>query len=499
METLNRKVYKDLAKGSDIPERGLPEKVLQFGEGKFLRAFADWMIHNANIKGLFGGSVVVAAPRSDHLLPAINGQNGLFTLYLRGLQEGKRYEKQQVVTSISRALSPRKQWKELVRLMESPELRFIISNTTEAGIVYRQEPPYKEGFCPESFPAKITALLYYRYRRFGDAPGNGIILLPCELLDQNGDILKDIVLRLAEEWGLPQRFLRWLEDENYFLNTLVDRIVTGVNPDSLLEEWEKLGYRDELVNAAEPYHLWVIAAPEQIRREFPLDKAGLNLLWVDDIKPHRTRKVRILNGAHTAAVAVSLLRGIKTVREAVEDEATGSFIKGALFEEIIPSLQGIAVENSETFALNTLERFRNPFISHLWTDISVNSFSKYRERVLPSLLDYLRLRGILPDRLTFSLAALLALYGGASQGEGGVVFTPRDNAEVMNLFIAARTGVEGLSPPERQRLVKSVLRQESVWGSDLTVIPGLVHKVSSFLEAILDKGAAIALTEIIDN
>ncbi len=454
------------------------------------------MIDLANERGVFGGSIVVVPPRSDHLIPAFKRQENLYTLYLRGCRHGKMVEEKRVITSISRILSPREQWSVLLTLAESSELKFIISNTTEAGIAYLPEP-YREGACPVSFPAKLTALLYHRFRRLKAAPGSGFVIIPCELLEQNGDTLKAVVRRLAEDWGLPRLFFRWLEDENWFLNTLVDRIVSGVPAASLEEEWKRLGYRDYLLNAAEPYHLWAVAAPEEIRAAFPLEQAGVNLVWTDDVRPYRTRKVRLLNGAHTAAVAAALLSGIKTVREAMQDRALSSFIRGVLYDEIIPSLPEQPPGQLQAFAREVLERFQNPYIDHHWSDISVNSVIKFRERLLPSLCGYHRLRGILPPRLTFALAALIFLYRGAMTAAAKEdLFSPVDDPAVLEFFAVAWKEAATLWRPALDRLVEETLRQESFWGADLNTVPGLRSAVSHYLESLATRGVAPALAAL---
>lgn len=493
MLTLNRNLNRSLSRQGGRLQQNLPEKVLQFGEGKFLRAFADWMIDLANEQGVFGGSIVVVPPRSDRLIPAFKRQENLYTLYLRGYRQGDMIEEKRVITSISRILSPRAQWPGLLTLAESSALKFIISNTTEAGIAYRPEP-YREGACPGSFPAKLTALLYHRFRRLKAAPGSGFIILPCELLEQNGDALKAVVRQLAGDWGLPRPFFRWLEGENWFLNTLVDRIVSGVPAASLEEEWERLGYRDDLLNAAEPYHLWAVAAPEEIRAAFPLERAGVNLVWTDDVRPYRARKVRLLNGAHTAAVAAALLSGIETVREAAQDRSLGSFIRGVLFEEIIPSFPEQPPGELQAFAREVLERFQNPFIDHRWSDISVNTVIKYRERLLPSLLGYHRLHGTLPPRLTFSLAALIFLYRGAAAAPAKEdLFSPVDDPAVLEFFAGAWKEAASFARPALGRLAEETLRQESFWGVDLNTVPGLRAAVSRYLETLAIRGVASAL------
>ncbi len=508
-----------------------------------MRAFADWIIHEANQKGVFQGSVVVAPPRNDDLIPAINRQDGMFTLYLRGLREGQTVDRRQVVSSISRAISPREEWKEMLRLAAGEELRFIISNTTEAGINYHPQA-YPADKCPASFPAMLTMLLYHRYLNVAgyssaaaheqnndnpsfeetadsshssrhlsskdSSPEKGLIILPCELIAQNGTRLREMVQLHADDWSLPESFKQWLVADNYFLNTLVDRIVTGFPAAEREEAFRELGYRDELINAAEPFHSWVIEAPPEVSSEFPLQDAGLNIKWVEDLEPYRQCKVRLLNGAHTSLAPVALLQGVETVREAVEDPLTGSFLQDLFFEEIIPSLEE-GVDGTcpspgraelEQFAGQVLERFRNPFINHYWQDISINSVSKFRERALPSILEYHSRWGMLPRRLVFALAALLALYRGGKEppGERGM-YAPaagiylRDDPEVLQFFYRLWKEFNEDDIPELLPLVQKALQQEKFWGKDLSRVPGLVGETVRYLEKILREGPRLLLEE----
>ncbi len=278
----------------------LPETMVQFGEGAFLRGFVDWMVDIANEKGLLGGSIVVVQPIRQGTVRLLNEQEGLYTLLLRGVQGGQIVESRRIITAVRRAIQPYEQWEELAECFRNPGLRIVVSNTTEAGIVYVDEP-YRPGVCPESFPAKAAALLVERFRAIQGDPAKGLIFLPCELIDRNGDALRRCILRHAEAWKLGPEFRRWIDEHNHFLNTLVDRIVSGYPRDDAARLAGELDYEDELLDAGEPFHLWVIEGPARLARELPLDKAGLNVIWTDDLTPYRTRKVRILNGAHTSA------------------------------------------------------------------------------------------------------------------------------------------------------------------------------------------------------
>jgi tagaturonate reductase len=378
----------------EVRPESLVERVVQFGEGNFLRGFVDWAIHEANKAGHFGGSVVVLQPIAHGLVPVLNEQQGLFSLVLRGQQEGERVVSETIVSSISRGLECESDWERVLECAQQPEIDIVVSNTTEAGITYVPEDSMELN-PPISFPGKLCAFLYRRFVTFDGAPYRGMLVIPCELIDRNGDNLRMIVERLAVEWGLGADFVRWLNESNVFVNTLVDRIVTGYPGDEESAEFNrKWGYEDRLIVTAEPFYLWVIEGPREAAERFPVHKAGLDVLWVDDMTPYRTRKVRILNGAHTSTVATAYLAGIDFVKDAVEDKVIGAYLRAVIFEEIIPTLD--MAENELTrFASQVLERFQNPFIRHRWLDISLNSISKFKARVLPSMLYHLE-RGIYP-------------------------------------------------------------------------------------------------------
>ena len=403
-----------------------PETVVQFGEGAFLRGFADWMIDLLNEKGMFGGHVVVVQPIQQGLAETLNQQGGLYTLLLRGVQEGQLAESRRIVAAIRRAIDPYQAWHEVVQCFRKPELRLIISNTTEAGIAY-SAAPRDPSQCPESFPAKVAALLYERFQSWGADPGKGLIFLPCELIDRNGDQLQSTVLRHAEDWCLGPDFTQWIRSNNHFLNTLVDRIVPGYPRDEAAELTEALGYEDRLLDSGEIFHLWVIEGPQSLADELPLHKVGLNVVWTDNLTPYRERKVRILNGAHTASVLAAYHAGLDTVREMVEDPLFKRFLEKAIFTEILPTVP-LAHEEKTAYAQSVLERFRNPFVRHELLSIALNSVSKWKVRVLPSLLDYQRQIGHVPTALAFSLAALIYFYRGTSRRTTGV-------------FGAGRTGI----------------------------------------------------------
>ena len=395
----------------------VPERVVQFGEGNFLRSFVDWMIDAMNGRGLFGGSVVVVQPIERGTVDVLSEQDCLYTLILRGLQGGKVVEQRQVITAISRGIDPYRDWNAYLAAAEQPDLRFAVSNTTEAGIAYVDEPRPTHG-CPASFPAKVTAFLHRRFGRFRGGASKGLVFLPCELIDRNGEQLRSCVLRHAAAWDLGAEFTHWVAERNRFLNTLVDRIVPGYPHEEVSALTEQLGYEDRLLTTGEIFHVWVIEGDAALAEELPLTQAGLNVIWTSDLQPFRTRKVRILNGAHTMMALAAYLADLDTVRQCVEDPVLGGYVRRGAFDEILPLLP-LPAEETRAFAEDVMERLANPFIKHNLISIALNSVSKYRVRVLPSLLEYRAANHRLPSALTFSLAALLAFYRGAGcEGRG---------------------------------------------------------------------------------
>jgi tagaturonate reductase len=473
----------------------LPERVLQFGEGNFLRAFVDWMIHGMNRRGLFGGSVVVVQPIRKGLVEVLNGQDGLYTVILRGIENGKIVDRKEVVSSISRGIDPYARWGEFLACASNPDLRFVVSNTTEAGIAWVEEKK-PEGSCPESFPAKLAAFLHARYEAFGGDPGKGMIIIPCELIEGNGDALRETVIRHAKSWGSGEGFLRWLEGANAFLNSLVDRIVTGYPADEAEALGAELGYRDALMDSGEIFHLWVIEGSERLEAELPLKKAGFNVVWTGDLKPYRDRKVRILNGAHTMTALMAFLCGKDTVGECVSDPLIRAYMERGIFGEIAPTLK-LPPAEKEAFARAVLERFSNPFIKHRLLSIALNSVSKFKVRVLPSLLEGAD-GGKVPETLAFSLASLIAFYRGCSGGDGtyrgardAIHYEIYDDEEALKVFEGAWTRYG--SDLDLGALCRTVLSSEALWGRDLLAVRGLERIVEKRLGDVLSMGMRGAL------
>lgn len=377
------------------------ERIIQFGTGNFLRGFADYFIDKINKDGLYDGSIVIVSPTDSRTVDALNAQDCRYNLYLRGIENGKEICERTEINAVSRAVNPYKDFDTYLALSQNPDFRFIITNTTEAGIAFCAEDKFEDRPA-KSFPAKLTQLLYARYK----AGLKGFVILSCELIDNNAKELQKFVLRYIQYWKLGEDFFNWIIEENTFCNTLVDRIVTGYPKDEAEQLCTEIGYADKLLDTAEPYHLWVIEG--NYENELPLQKAGLNVIWADDVKAYKKMKVRILNGSHTSLVFPSLLCGVETVRESLEDKDLNAFLNTCLFEYILPTL-GETEENRQ-FANAVLERFSNPYIKHMWKSISLNSVSKFTARVLPTINDYVKNNNALPKPLVFSLACLIEYY-----------------------------------------------------------------------------------------
>lgn len=496
MKKLNRELLEGYSGPADLaapPSPGeLHERVIQFGEGNFLRAFADWLFHRLNCSGLFRGRVVVVQPLEEGLVHLLNEQEGLYTLIMRGLERGRAVEQRELISSVSRGLNPYKQWEEYLRCAEDPAIEFVLSNTTEAGIVYDPEDRL-DLRPPRSFPGKLAAYLYHRFIHFAGDPEKGMVVLPCELIDRNGDHLKKVLLQLARAWALPAEFSSWLERCNIFLNTLVDRVVTGYPEEEADELNRALGYRDRLLVTSELFHLWVIEGPAALKKRLPFEEAGLNVIWTDDITPYRTRKVRILNGAHTAAVPAAYLYGLETVGEMVAHPLLGRFARSLIFDEIIPSI-GLEQEMLQDFAHSVWERFHNPYIKHYLESILLNSLSKFTTRVLPSLEGYYEREGRVPPKLSLSLAALLAFYRSrCGEGAGGPI---KEEPQVLSYFSELW---QGAGAAAWERLAKDALGSTALWGSDLNELPGLTAAVAAHLETIEAGGIAAAIERVMEG
>jgi len=487
-----------------------PITILQIGEGNFLRGFVDWMIQVCREKGIYNGGIAVSQPRPSGKakLEALKRQDGCYTLVTRGLAGGEQVERAELISVFGAMLNPYEQWDELLKLAEQPELEVIVSNTTEAGLAYSPEP-YVEGQAAASFPGKITLLLYHRFQALNGAEDKGLLLLPCELLERNGDELKRCVLQYCADWSLPDAFISWVMNHNQFLNSLVDRIVAGYPQDEAQAWFEEWGYRDELLNTAEPYHFWAIEAGaeqvEELDRKLPLRQAGLNVHLVPDLKPYQLRKVRILNGAHTLMTPLGILHGLEQVRDVMEHEQLGTFVRETVEQHIVPLLP-LPVEELQEYASSVFERFCNPFIRHRLSDIAMNSISKFKVRLLPSLLAYIEQGKSVPDQLAHGFAALLRYYkvNRSADGDGsysgltftGDHYTVRDDMQSIEQLskaweaaavaatgsAATESAVTGNGSSYSRMAAKGLLACSDVWGRDLSGHAELAAQIASCLE-----------------
>ena len=429
--------------GMDYIKPQRPEKVIQFGEGGFLRGFADWMIQKLNEKTDFCGSVVVVQPIKEGLCDVLTQQNCVYTHLIRGVEGVEKT----VVDVISRCVKPYENYGEYLALAENPDFRFIISNTTEAGICFEENDKFSDA-PPKSFPAKLTQLLFKRF----ELGLKGFIILPCELIDRNGDNLKKTVLKYAETWNLGEEFKKWVENENIFCNTLVDRINTGFPKDENID----LGYEDKMLNTSEFFHLWVIETEFDIEKELPFSDAGLNVIVTKDkLEMYRTRKVRILNGAHTSMVPYALLCGLDTVKSCMDNEVMKKHLEKCVFDEIIPTLD-LPKDELIAYANNVIERFSNPYIKHYLSAIALNSVSKFKVRVLPSILEYINRFGKKPETLIFSFAKLIDFYK---------TDMTNDSPEVVEFM--------------KNKSVEEILANEKFWDKDLSFLADEVKKYAN--------------------
>lgn len=426
----------------------MKETVIQFGEGNFLRGFFDYFLHKMNEKGLYDGKAVVIQPRAGGKCSLLNEQNCKYNLYLRGIKDGEIVKEHTFVESISRCVDPYVSFEDYMALADNPDFRFIVSNTTEAGIEFVDTCKLDDKPAL-SFPGKLTQLFYRRYKN----GLNGFIILPCELIDNNGTELKKCVLKYAELWNLEAEFIDWLENENHFVNTLVDRIVTGYPND----ETKEMHPDDKFLDTAEIFHLWVIEG--DFEDEFPLKKAGFNVVWTDDAKPYKKIKVRILNGSHTSLVAGALLSGLETVGEAMNDDVASAFLNKCMKKEILPTIG----ENEESiaFANSVFDRFRNPFIQHKWRSIALNSVSKFSVRVLPTLLEFKEKNGYAPKGLALSLANLIYFY-------------KNDNPDDAESVVATM----------KNDSIAEILSNISLWASDLSDLTDMVTEYYNKIDTI---------------
>ena len=468
-----------------------PIKVLQFGEGNFLRAFVDYMIDIANETGDFNGDIVLVKPIEFGTLDLFHKQECQYTVQLRGIVDGEAKRINRVVTSVTDVVDAYNEYEKYAAFAKLDTLRFIVSNTTEAGIVYDDTDRF-EFAPPKTYPGKLTKFLFERYTHFEGALDKGLVILPVELIDDNGIHLKQCVLKLAALWNLGEAFIAWINEACIFTSTLVDRIVTGYPRDEAAALCEEFGYQDNLIVTGEPFALWVIESDKDISGEFPLPQAGLPVIFTDNQKPYKQRKVRILNGAHTSFVLASYLAGNDIVLESMEDELVFNFMKATIFDEVIPTLT-LPKEDLVDFANAVITRFNNPYVKHALLSISLNSVSKWRARCMPSFLGYIENEGKLPTHLTFSLAALMAFYTGTEIRDkalighrDGAEYNILDDAAVLEFFAAN-------SSKDAAEFAHATLSNVDFWGQDLSELAGVEEAVVTYLSDIRTLGMRAAL------
>ncbi len=466
-----------------------PERIIQFGEGNFLRAFVDWIIFNMNEKTDFNSSVVVVQPIERGMIDMLNGQDCLYHVNLQGLDKGEVVNDLTKIDVISRALNPYTDNDAFMALADQPEMRFVISNTTEAGIAF--DPTCRLDDAPaSSYPGKLTQLLYRRFTTFKGDMTKGLIIFPCELIFLNGHRLKETIYQYIELWQLGEEFKNWFEKACGVYATLVDRIVPGFPRKDIDAIKEKLQYDDNLVVQAEIFHLWVIEAPQEVAAEFPADKAGLNVLFVPSEEPYHERKVTLLNGPHTILSPVAYLSGLNIVREACQHPVIGRYINKVMFEELLETLN-LPKDELVQFGKDVLDRFNNPFVDHQVTSIMLNSFPKYQTRDLPGLKVYLERKGVLPKGLVLGLAAIITYYKGGVR-EDGAEIVPNDAQDIMDMLR------DLWSSGSTQKVAEGVLAAENIWGENLNNIPGLTDAVKGYLDDIQEKGMLETVKSILD-
>lgn len=476
------------------PAQDRPVKVLQFGEGNFLRAFVDYFLDIANEKAGFNGSIVLVKPiELGTLFPAFKEQDYRYTVMLRGLVDGEAVEQTRIITSVSDAVDAYADYDRYAAYAKCDTLRFVVSNTTEAGIVL-DESDRLELCPPKTYPGKLCKFLFERAEHFDYAADKGLVILPVELIDDNGIQLRRCVKELAKIWKLGERFEKWLDEACVFTSTLVDRIVTGYPRGEAEAIWQKIGYEDNIIVTAEPFGLWVIESEKDISKELPLPSIGLPVVFTDNQKPYKQRKVRILNGAHTSFVPAAFQCGYDIVLDAMNDPMILNFMQKTLYDEVIPTLT-LDKADLMAFAEAVTGRFKNPFIKHALLAICLNSVSKWRARCMPSLLIYVEKMGKLPEHLTFSLASLMALYHGGQLKDGkleclrdGQPYQLQDDPAVLEFFATTA------NLPVREQ-VEKFLGNESFFGPDLIQVPGIVDSVAESFEDILNRGMRTVMAE----
>lgn len=482
MEVLSKKLY-------NKPERKI--KIMQFGEGNFLRAFVEWIIQDLNDKGAIDAGVAVVQPMPFGRVADLAAQDGLYTLRLEGIDGGKEVKSSRIIDVIGDCVNPFADYEKFLKYGESEDLEVIISNTTEAGIAV-DSTDTDFSVCPKSYPGKLLALLKRRYDHFRGDKNRGLAIVPCELIDNNGDELYRCLVELAEINKMDKAFIEWIKTANHFTSTLVDRIVPGYPKNEIEDIRKETGYIDNNVVKGEIFHLWVLKKEPVVQKYLPADKTGLNVIFADDIKPYKQRKVKILNGSHTALVPVAYLAGIDTVGEAMNDKTISKYVRDFIFDEVNPTIN-LPADQMTAFANSVIERYRNPFIRHELMSIALNSTTKFKTRLLPTLTDYVKLRGELPKHLLFSFAAIIAFHKGKRGNED---IKLADDPEYLAKWRSLWAEFDG----DYSALAKKTLAWKEAWDMDMNEIhPDIAKVVAAYLESIEIKGMRRAVEEFVND
>ena len=464
----------------------LPIKVLQFGEGNFLRAFVDYAFQELNDQLAFNAGIAVVQPLPGGHVDLIENQDGLFTLFLNGIKNNTPIQEIHLIENIVKCINPYKDFQDFLDVAKLDSLEFIISNTTEAGIEF-VESNELSNITKASFPGKLTVFLFERFNHFNGNPDKGLTIIPCELINYNADTLKSVLLQYVDLWKLGADFKTWISEECSFHNTLVDRIVPGYPRNEIEQYNEKLDYQDDILVAAEPFFLWVIEGGEELKAKLPFHKTKLDVKIVEDMQPYRTRKVRILNGIHTAMVPLSIMCGNETVQQSMEDIFTGEFIKKITYFEIVPTLD-MDKEDLKNFADEVMDRFRNPFIKHQLSDIALNSISKFKVRVLPTILDFIKVEKKLPLNLVFGFAAMIRFYKGSWKERALPV---KDSPQIVEEM------TKNWQLNDLNFTVSQTLANTEFWDQDLNEIEGLAEALTFAIAQIEENGVEIGYQNFI--
>ena len=482
MELISKKLF-------NKPERKV--KIMQFGEGNFLRAFVEWILQDLNDKGAINASVAVVQPMPFGRVEELAKQDGLYTLRLEGIDNGKNVKKSQVIDVIGDCINPFTHYEDFLKYGESEDLQVIISNTTEAGIAV---DPTDTDFsqCPKSYPGKLLALLKRRYDHFKGDLSKGLAIVPCELIDDNGDELYRCLTELAKINKMDEKFIKWMQTANHFTSTLVDRIVPGYPRNEIEAIQKETGYIDNNVVKGEIFHLWVLKKEPLVQKYLPADKTGLNVIFADDIHPYKQRKVKILNGSHTALVPVAYLCGIDTVGESMNDKTISKYVRDFIFDEVNPTIN-LPQDQMTAFANSVIERYKNPYIRHELMSIALNSTTKFKTRLLPTLLDYVRITGILPKHLLFSLAAIIEFHKGKRGNEDIAL---NDDPAYLAKWKSLWADFDG----DYEKLAKNTLAWKEAWDMDMnTIHPEIAKTVAKYLKEIEAKGMRGAVEDFVNG